>query len=320
MINNKQYDSRWGSKPYAAQTYSAAGCGPTAVSDIAGTRADTVGDYITQIGGAVPGWGTDWSAIPKALKHFGFEAKQLNSSSLYGVKNSETEQEWLAAMKSGNYEGILLFGPGVFTSGGHFVAIREVNGNNQINVYDPASAARDGWHKVGDWRGAVKVFYISKKKAPAPGGDYTFKPSTVNYGDYNNSVLLCQELLKAKGYYSLKLDSSAGWGTLGAVESFQKASDLAPDSICGINTWKALLKGVAVKDCTFTLHSVQNGSNNADVLVLQEILKSRTIYKGDLDGSFGNQTEEAVRFVQRSNKLGEDGICGLQTWAALISI
>ena len=316
MKNNKQYAEPWGPMPYAGQTYAAAGCGPTSVSDLVETTPTEVGNYITSIGGAVSGMGTDWNSITKALKHFGLDAIQYNTSSLYGTSGSTAEKNWLAAMKSGHI-GILLMGPGVFTSGGHFIAIREVNGNNQINVYDPASSSRDGWHKVGDWRGAVKVFY---SVAPKTAGSYTFKPSTIIYGDYNNSVYLCQELLSVLGFYKLKLDRSAGWGTLDAVKSFQKSVGLPADSICGPDTWARLLRGIPVNNGTFTLKTIQNGYNGPEALLLQMILKSRGVYSGDLDASFGKQTEAAVRTAQKSGKLDVDGVCGPKTWASLIGI
>lgn len=319
MINNKQYDSKWASLPYAGQTYAAAGCGPTSVSDLVETTPVEVGNYLTSIGGAVSGMGTDWNSITKALKHFGLEAIQYNTSSLYGKSGSDAEKKWLAAMKSGHI-GILLMGPGVFTSGGHFIAIREVNGNNQINVYDPASAARDGWHKVSDWRGAVKVFYSVKPKSA--GTDYTFKPATIVYGDYNNSVYLCQEILKVLGYYKLKLDRSAGWGTLDAVKNYQKAVGLSADSICGPNTWAKLLKGIPVSNNTFTLQTISEGSKGAEVLLLQIILKARGTYSGALDSVWDKGlylTKAVVRF-QNSVKLNPDGVCGPKTWAALIAI
>lgn len=319
MINNKQYDERWASRPYAGQTYAAAGCGPTSVSDLVEMTPTDVGAYITSIGGAVPGYGTDWHAITEALKHFGLDAIQYNTSSLYGQSNTEAEKAWLKAMKSGHI-GILLMGPGVFTSGGHFIAIREVNGNNQINVYDPASAARDGWHKVGDWRGAVKVFY---SVVPKPsGGSYSFKPATINYGDYNNSVLLCQELLSVLGYYRLKLDSSAGSGTLEAVKNYQRAVGLVADSICGINTWTRLLGGVPVKSGVFTLKTVEEGDHSAEVLILQEVLKAKGYYTGALDSVWeeGKLLSKAVVSFQKSMKLDPDGVVGPKTWAALISI
>lgn len=318
MLNNKQYDPKWASKPYAGQTYAAAGCGPTAVSDLVETTPPTVGAYITSIGGAVSGQGTDWNSITTALKHFGLEAVQYNSSSLYGQSNTLAEKAWLAAMKSGHI-GVLLMGPGVFTSGGHFIAIREVNGNNQINVYDPASAARDGWHKVGDWRGAVKVFYSA---VPKGSGAYTFSPSTINYGDYNDSVYLCQELLKVLGYYTLKLDRSAGWGTLGAVQAYQKAVGLKADSICGPDTWGKLLKGIPNAKNTFTLQTIGEGSKGAEVLLLQEVLKARGIYSGALDAVWdkGLLLTKAVISFQNIAKLNPDGVCGPKTWAALIAI
>ena len=70
------------------------------------------------------------------------------------------------------------------------------------------------------------------------------------------------------------------------------------------------------------------GDKNTSVLLLQEILKARGYYKGDLDRSFGKSTMEAVNAYQKKRmtqgkKLGNgvgDGICGQDMWEDLIAI
>lgn len=182
----------------------------------------------------------------------------------------------------------------------------------------------DKYLKRGDillYEGAHTAINLTDgSKVPVITTDYTFKPSTVLYGDYNNSVYLCQELLQVLGFYKLKLDKSAGWGTLDAVKSYQKSVGLPADSICGPNTWARLLKGIPASNGTFTLKTIQSGYNGPEALLLQEILKSRGVYSGDLDASYGKQTEAAVRTAQKSGKLSIDGVCGPATWASLIGI
>ena len=73
----------------------------------------------------------------------------------------------------------------------------------------------------------------------------------------------------------------------------------------------------------FTCKTVQNGSNGLEVLLLQEILKARGYYTGELDRSFGAQTKKAVEKYQKDRKGGAgpvDGICGPKTWADLIAL
>ncbi len=44
----------------------------------------------------------------------------------------------------------------------------------------------------------------------------------------------------------------------------------------------------------FEVHEIRIGSVGVEVLLLQEILKARGFYKGELDRSYGQQTYNAV--------------------------
>ena len=83
---------------------------------------------------------------------------------------------------------------------------------------------------------------------PETVGDYVFKPATVKKGDKNTSVLLLQEILRARGFKGkdkkeLKLDWEAGENTIHALKEYQKSRKgvLEVDGICGTNTWKDLV-------------------------------------------------------------------------------
>ena len=72
-----------------------------------------------------------------------------------------------------------------------------------------------------------------------------------------------------------------------------------------------------------TLEEIQHGSKGSDVLLIQEILKARGLYEGDLDRSFGDMTREAVIAYQQARvnqgaKLAIDGICGPNTWRDIL--
>lgn len=61
----------------------------------------------------------------------------------------------------------------------------------------------------------------------------------------------------------------------------------------------------------------KRGSTGSEVTQIQKKLKNWGYYKGNVDGIFGKQTEEAVRWFQRKNKLSVDGIAGSKTLAAM---
>ena len=59
------------------------------------------------------------------------------------------------------------------------------------------------------------------------------------------------------------------------------------------------------------------GSTGATVKTVQRKLKNWGYYNGAVDGIFGPQTKEAVKYFQRKNGLKVDGIVGNKTLAAL---
>jgi len=59
------------------------------------------------------------------------------------------------------------------------------------------------------------------------------------------------------------------------------------------------------------------GSRGQEVINIQTRLKKWGYYKGDIDGIFGSQTYQAVRYFQSKNGSKVDGIAGPETLAAL---
>lgn len=86
-------------------------------------------------------------------------------------------------------------------------------------------------------------------------GAYSFTPANVYRGSSGNSVLLCQEILKARGYKGadgkeLSLDREAGNNTIHAINSYQTerrengvelGTNGKNDGCCGQDMWKDLL-------------------------------------------------------------------------------
>lgn len=77
---------------------------------------------------------------------------------------------------------------------------------------------------------------------------YQFKPETVKAGDKNTSVLLLQEILRARGFKgkngkTLKLTWTANTNTIYALKAYQESRKevLEVDGICGPATWKDLI-------------------------------------------------------------------------------
>ncbi len=63
--------------------------------------------------------------------------------------------------------------------------------------------------------------------------------------------------------------------------------------------------------------TLRRGASGDAVREVQQRLRDWGYYEGAVDGKFGSQTEQAVRFFQSRNGLTVDGVVGPQTWAAL---
>ena len=88
----------------------------------------------------------------------------------------------------------------------------------------------------------------TNKPTTSTGGHYMFEPKTVKKGDSGLSVLLLQEILRARGFKGkdgkdLKLDRDAGTNTIHALTKYQESRKgvLEVDGICGEKTWRDLI-------------------------------------------------------------------------------
>lgn len=78
---------------------------------------------------------------------------------------------------------------------------------------------------------------------------YMFEPKICKAGDSNTSVLLLQEILKARGYYKGSLDRKFGKELMIAVNKYQiermkqgkKLGNGKGDGICGQDMWRDLI-------------------------------------------------------------------------------
>ena len=81
----------------------------------------------------------------------------------------------------------------------------------------------------------------------------------------------------------------------------------------------------AKKTCTVTLPVLRKGSSGAAVKTLQRLLRQLQYVNLDgktliiVDGSFGNNTEAAVKRYQQKHLNGVDGIVGIKTWNKLLN-
>ena len=147
-----QIDSRWANHMYSSagnssQTIGTSGCGPTsAAMVVTATKGaitpDTMGDLFVQYGYRSANNGTYWSAFRAVADEFNI-----------GYTETTDIQRALQLLQSNNYV-VASVGNGLFTTGGHFIVLTELNGDI-ITVYDPYLYA--GKFDTSTRRGKVTV-------------------------------------------------------------------------------------------------------------------------------------------------------------------
>jgi peptidoglycan hydrolase-like protein with peptidoglycan-binding domain len=121
------------------------------------------------------------------------------------------------------------------------------------------------------------------------------------------NVKTVQYLLGAHGH-AVAVDGVFGPLTKAAVASFQTSHGLGSDGIVGPQTWPQLVV------------EVKQGSNGDGVRAVQSQIHARGAgAQVAVDGSFGQDTDSAVRAFQTLLAISVDGIVGPQTWSFIVN-
>ena len=171
-----------------------------------------------------------------------------------------------------------------------------------LNPLFQTEVGEEACHGVCDFLG---VGYI-------PRDDLSVYP-LLREGSRNNFVYLLQFILNNDYGYNLSVDGIFGNNTLSAVRDFQSNNGLTVDGLVGNNTWTFLLNLPPYP-------LLREGARSSYVRFLQNLLQSKFIPTGNIDGIFGSQTLNAVRAFQQENNLIVDGLVGNNTWNALTSM
>ncbi|HEY0883287.1 MAG TPA: peptidoglycan-binding protein [Archangium sp.] len=130
-----------------------------------------------------------------------------------------------------------------------------------------------------------------------------------------------QRLLAAAGFYGKKIDGQFGPVTTAAVKAFQKKFGLTVDGYAGPKTLAALRKATAPNTTPASAGGkLVRGATGPAVEQLQTLLRKAGHYHGNIGGTFGPQTEAAVKAFQARHGLTVDGWAGPQTMAALVRV
>lgn len=158
---------------------------------------------------------------------------------------------------------------------------------------------------------AVPVITPEPTAAPTP--ETTRNPLLVQ-GQMNDYVASLQNRLMELGY--LDIDEPTryyGSATENAVELFQRQHGLEMDGCAGQETLKQLYSDSAQK------YVMKLDTSGLDVQNLQKQLEFLGYYDKQIDGYYGEATQDAVKSFQSRNELTADGLAGEKTLEKLFS-
>ncbi len=194
-----------------------------------------------------------------------------------------------------------------------------------------------------------KLYSSSARKTSTAAG---IIGNSLRIGSSGSSVRTLQSRLKSLGYYRGSVDGDYGQGTADAVKAFQRANGLKADGVAGSGTFSMLYSSNAktyrqslltatprrtpTRRPTATPYrtptplppntyvrvttapngdyaTLRRGYTGTPVTRMQQELKQQGYYTGNVDGVYGEGTENAVRAYQRANGLNVDGVAGPAT-------
>jgi len=196
------------------------------------------------------------------------------------------------------------------------------------------------WYKVsyGKRVGYVRKNLVTVKSASSAAmtasASDTAKPAayrTLKEGMSGEDVRQLQEGLSNAGFMDSLPDGKYGAGTKAAVTKYQKANKLKADGIAGDATQRKLLGDPGAPNANANTSagtqpvytepaagsSLRLGAKGDAVRALQTQLQTLGYLKSKPDGSYGQQTEQAVMAFQRAAKLKADGVAGNATQTAI---
>ena len=139
---------------------------------------------------------------------------------------------------------------------------------------------------------------------------------------FNASAVKPGDVLIRHGAHTEMVYSTSPAKTIGAHNNYDgQPGDGYGNEVSIVNmasNWTYIYKLPVDSEPTEEHPRLQKGSTGEAVKELQRILNAKISAELDVDGSFGPLTLTAVKDFQKKNGIGQDGIVGPKTWAALL--
>ena len=137
-------------------------------------------------------------------------------------------------------------------------------------------------------------------------------------GSSGKDVHAVQERLRELGFTAGRSDGVFGEDTRQAVCKFQLANGLPETGIVDASTRMRLEMGSAITwEGFLTEMASEPGESGLNVSALQKRLAALGYFVGEVTGSYGELTREAVTRFQEENGLETSGSADVETWAVL---
>ena len=142
-------------------------------------------------------------------------------------------------------------------------------------------------------------------------------------GDTGKDVTVLQSALKELGFLNQTVNGTFDAATAAALKAFQKANNIRQDGIAAPEVLKLIFEGKPVnsKGKKVTVNTLPNrevselhsGQMGEQVVDLQQRLQKLGMYTGEITGTYGTATVNAVKKFQETHKLTQDGKAGAKT-------
>lgn len=157
---------------------------------------------------------------------------------------------------------------------------------------------------------------------------------TIRLNNQGILVTIVQTRLYELGYYTGSITGTYDSATQAAVKSFQKASGLTADGVCGEKTQEKLMSASSslptpeavasptptqLPPMTTPSATVKKGTTGHDAYLVQSRLIALGYLNAAADSIFGTASVNALKEFQARNGLTSDGIAGKSTYEVLFS-